>query len=174
MVRPARAADLAAVVSIARRRALGEMENRRASANGFLVSSYNEADYKDLLTRANQFLVAEEYHQILGFVIAYGSETLQPTEWLNLRVREELPNFLVVKQIATDVEQAGRGIGTRLYEAVLARTFDRPVIAAVVTDPENKPSEALHRALGFVPYRSLVPPDGLPRMVWIYPAPTAQ
>jgi hypothetical protein len=56
----------------------------------------------------------------------------------------------------------------KLYEHVISRVHDVPIVAAVVVDPPNVPSVALHRKFGFQPTVTLIPPDGLPRMVWVH------
>lgn len=168
IIRPAELRDLAAVQEIARERSLEALDEVQAESGGFLVSRYGLEEYKELLRRVDHFLVAEEDGTVTAFMVAYGSDRLQPDEWLNRQVSTVLPDFIVVKQVATRPDCAGRGLGTALYEEVLTLAGERRVVAAIVTEPHNPASEALHRKLGFEPLLSLTPPDGLPRTVWIH------
>jgi len=163
----ARLSDLPDVQTLAESRDLADIPPNEASRRGFLVSGYGLDDYTDLLERAEHFYVAHEGGRLVGFIIAYSRERIAPSEWLNLQLAQQLHNFFVVKQVCVEASQASRGIATDLYRHVIDRTPPVPIVAAVVADPPNYASAALHRKLGFKPSLSLTPPDGMPRVVWL-------
>ena len=166
-IRPAHQDDLLEVARIGSSLDRDALEDAESVRTGFLVSHFTLEQYADLLVRSDFFYVAEAEGEVVGFVIAYGNDRIQPDEWLNLRMLEYFPNVTVIKQVAVDARYSGRGIGSRLYETVVDRNRQTPVIAAVVAEPENRASMALHRKAGFQPFLSLTPPDGLQRVVWL-------
>jgi ribosomal protein S18 acetylase RimI-like enzyme len=166
-VRTAQTADLARIVAIAEARALSSTDIRVAPSQGFLVSGYSRDDYAELLERAEYFYVAVDGEEILGFVVAYGRERVGEDEWLNREMSLYFPNFTVIKQVATAPAASNRGVGALLYQRVLERNLQVPVIAAVVAEPPNRASTALHQKHGFRPVADITPPDGLPRTVWV-------
>ncbi|WP_030545292.1 GNAT family N-acetyltransferase [Streptomyces albus] len=138
---------------------------------GFLVSAYTEADYRARLETAEHFYVAVKGEDVLGFLLAYSSDRVEPDEWLNRRIKSALGDFLVVKQVCVAREAARRGIASMLYYHVLDQWKESPVIAAVVNHPPNEASAGFHRKLGFEELTELTPPDGMPRMVWVWRKP---
>jgi hypothetical protein len=58
-----------------------------------------------------------------------------------------------------------------LYYHVLEQWQQSPVIAAVVNKPPNEASARFHKKLGFQELTQLTPPDGLPRVVWVWRKP---
>jgi predicted GNAT superfamily acetyltransferase len=128
-------------------------------------TGYPEAGYRELLERAGCFYVASHDGEVVGFVVAYGRERVRSDEWLNLEMTAFFPDFVVVEQIATAPDKGNLGVGTALFHRVLERSTEIPVIAAVVAEPPNRPSTALHQKLGFRPMTVLTPPDGMPRTV---------
>ena len=142
-----------------------------AAADGFLVSAYTKADYRARLATAEHFYVAVKGGRVLAFLLAYSSEQVEPDEWLNRRIRTTLGNFLVIKQICVGRDAARRGIASMLYYHVLDQWSKSPVIAAVVNDPPNHASAHFHQKLGFQELTRLTPPDGRPRVVWVWRKP---
>ncbi|WP_039938070.1 GNAT family N-acetyltransferase [Streptomyces himastatinicus] len=138
---------------------------------GFLVSAYTEADYRSRLATAEHFYVAVKGGQVLAFLMAYSSDQVEPDEWLNRRIKTTLGAFLVIKQICVSREAARSGIASMLYYHVLDQWHKSPVIAAVVNDPPNDASAHFHHKLGFQELTRLTPPDGLPRVVWVWRKP---
>ncbi|WP_343041823.1 GNAT family N-acetyltransferase [Streptomyces typhae] len=138
---------------------------------GFLVSAYAETDYRGWLGSAEHFYVAVKGGQLLAFLLAYSSDRVEPDEWLNRRIKTALGSFLVIKQICVSREAARTGLASMLYHHVLDQWDESPVIAAVVNDPPNDASAHFHNKLGFRELTRLVPPDGLPRVVWVWRKP---
>lgn len=163
----ARLSDLSAVQALAESRSLARTPAGEATRRGFLVSGYHLEDYQDLLERAEHFYVAHDADRLVGFVIAYSRERIGQSEWLNQQLGSYFDDFIVVKQICVDDTEASRGVATDLYQHVIDRSPPVPIVAAVVADPPNDASAALHRKLGFTPSISLTPPDGMPRVVWV-------
>lgn len=165
-IRPAQDADVPAIFEIAENRSL-KKSGESASNTGFLVSDYSLEDYHELLQRAEFFYVACVDSKVAGFVVAYSRERIKADEWLNLQVAENFSEFTVIKQVGVSEAYAGKGVATQLYERILQRAGSDVLIAAVVSDPPNRPSVALHRKMGFQPMTTLTPPDGIPRTVWV-------
>ena len=166
LIRPAQESDISSMLKIAQQRALqGSQEN--ASKNGFLVSNFSRDDYCELLQRAEYFYVAAIHSEVVGFVIAYSRDRIGEDEWLNMQMIDNFHNFTVIKQVGVSKAHSGKSIATRLYARILERAGSGTVVAAVVSDPPNRPSEALHRKMGFQPVTTLTPPDGIPRTVWV-------
>ena len=138
-----------------------------ASTTGFLVSDYKIDDYRARVGSAEFFLAAFEEDELVGFTLAYRSDSLRKDEWVNRRVRVTLGPFLVIKQVCVSPTRVRSGVASRLYYEVLPAESARPVIAAVVDEPKNLPSAAFHRRLGFEELTTLVPPDGIKRTIWI-------
>jgi predicted GNAT superfamily acetyltransferase len=159
---------VAAIAATAGLRSLGSAPSRQeASRNGFLVSGYSQAVYRRRLTTAEHFYVAVKGGEVVGFVLAYSDANLESDEWLNHRIRGEFGGFLVIKQVCVAEHAARQGIASRLYRHVLGQWHTSPVIAAVVSEPENLASAAFHRSMGFEHLIELTPPGGVPRKVWI-------
>ncbi|WP_143232588.1 GNAT family N-acetyltransferase [Actinoplanes regularis] len=166
-IRPAMSDDLQEILELARSRALDVTPRESAMTDGFLVSDFDIGDYRRLLERAEYFYVVRVQKRLAGFVIAYGKDRVQGDEWLNVRLGDFFDDFIVIKQVCVSLGHAGQGIASLLYNRVIDRNPDINIAAAVVTDPENRPSTGLHRKLGFRPAISMTPPDGLPRTVWV-------
>lgn len=166
----ARMDDLNDITRLAKSRRLDEMSITEAKREGFLVSNYEAADYQEFLTRAEHFYVARCGEKLAGFLIAYSSDRVGPEEWLNTQVKKHFDKFVVIKQICVDPEYESRGIASLFYEYVIIRSPGLPIVAAVVSEPENEPSRRLHQRLGFQPSLELTPPDGLRRLVWVRPS----
>ncbi|MEE4543074.1 GNAT family N-acetyltransferase [Streptomyces sp. V4-01] len=144
---------------------------RRRVAGGFLVSAYAEADYRARVETAEHFYVAVKGGRVSAFLMAYSSDRVEPDEWLNRRIKTALGSFLVVKQICVAREEARTGLASMLYYHVLDQWDESPVIAAVVNEPPNDASARFHRKLGFQQLTRLTPPDGMPRVVWVWRKP---
>lgn len=157
------------IARLAESRSLNRPDGTPGSVEGgFLVSAYSEADYRARLETAEHFYVAVKGGQVLAFLLAYSSDRVEPDEWLNRRIKTTLGNFLVIKQICVAQDAARGGIASMLYYHVLDQWDESPVIAAVVNDPPNDASARFHHKLGFQELTRLTPPDGLPRVVWVW------
>ncbi|WP_069815981.1 GNAT family N-acetyltransferase [Streptomyces sp. TP-A0874] len=164
---------IAQIVELASSRSLSQAdaESSVPVEGGFLVSGYTEDDYLARLTTAEHFYVAVKGTEVLAFLLAYSSDQVEHDEWLNRRIKSTLGSFLVIKQICVAREAARRGIASMLYYHVLERWEETPVIAAVVDQPPNETSGRFHRKLGFQELTRLTPPDGMPRVVWVWRKP---
>ncbi|MGW7518699.1 GNAT family N-acetyltransferase [Streptomyces sp. NPDC054796] len=167
-------AHIPQIVRLAESRSLGSAARAhegRAVADGFLVSAYTEADYRSRLATAECFYVAVKGTKVLAFLLAYSSERVGQDEWLNRRIRTTLGRFLVIKQICVARDAARGGIASMLYYHVLERWEESPVIAAVVNRPPNLASARFHQKMGFQELTRMTPPDGMPRVVWVWRKP---
>ena len=162
------------ITQLARSRSLsdrGGAQEPAAVQSGFLVSAYTEADYRARLDTAEHFYVAVKGTDVLGFLLAYTSDQVERGEWLNRRIKTTLGDFLVIKQVCVSRDAARGGIGSLLYYHLLEGWTESPVIAAVVNEPPNEASAGFHHKLGFQELTRLTPPDGMPRVVWIWRKP---
>ncbi|WP_432182641.1 GNAT family N-acetyltransferase [Streptomyces sp. NBC_00063] len=164
-------AHLQSIVELAADRRLDVTDPQRAGRDGFLVSNYTLADYRARLATAEHFWVAVKGTEVLGYLMAYSDEQIEPDEWLNHRIKSTLGAFLVIKQICVSRRAARSGVASRLYHHVLEQWSTSPVIAAVVSEPYNEASTLFHRKLGFEELTRLTPPDGKQRMVWVWRKP---
>ncbi|MGI5136828.1 GNAT family N-acetyltransferase [Streptomyces sp. CA-106110] len=163
----AREEHLEEILALAESWRLDATDPGRVGRDGFLVSRYTIDDYRNRLTTAEHFWVAVKGGQVLGFVLAYSDERIEPDEWLNHRIKCTLGAFLVIKQVCVARSVARSGIASGLYHHVLEQWTTSPVIAAVVCVPCNEASVGFHRKLGFDELTRLTPPDGIQRMVWV-------
>lgn len=150
---------------------IGPNGNRRRLEGGFLVSAYTATEYRARVGTAEHFYVAVRDGRVLAFLMAYSSDQVEPDEWLNRRIKTTLGSFLVIKQICVAREEARTGIASMLYYHILDQWEQSPVIAAVVNEPPNEASARFHRKLGFQELTRLTPPDGMPRVVWVWRKP---
>ncbi|OAH16177.1 GNAT family N-acetyltransferase [Streptomyces jeddahensis] len=164
-------AHLPDILALAESRRLDAGDAERAEREGFLVSDYTLEDYRARLTTAEHFWVAMKGTEVLGFLLAYSDQRIEPGEWLNHRIKTTLGAFLVIKQICVSRSCARTGVASRLYHHVLEQWQGTPVIAAVVAEPYNAASTLFHRKLGFEELTRLTPPDGKQRMVWVWRKP---
>ncbi|MEV8309523.1 GNAT family N-acetyltransferase, partial [Streptomyces flavidovirens] len=162
---------LADVVALAESRRLDPSDPAAANRDGFLVSDYTLDDYRGRLTNAEHFWVAVQGTEVLGFLLAYSDERLEPEEWLNHRIKTALGSFLVIKQICVSRSATRQGTASRLYHHVLEQWPTSPVIAAVVSEPYNQASSQFHHKLGFEELTRLTPPNGRQRIVWVWRKP---
>ncbi len=162
---------LADVAALAESRRLDESDPAAAGRDGFLVSDYTLDDYRGRLADAEHFWVAVKGGEVVGFLLAYSDERLEPEEWLNHRIKTALGSFLVIKQVCVSRGAARQGVASRLYHHVLEQWLASPVIAAVVSEPHNHASSQFHRKLGFEELTHLTPPDGRQRTVWVWRKP---
>lgn len=167
----AREDHLADIVALAESRSLGSMDPETARRDGFLVSGYPLEHYRDRLTAAEHFWVAVRGDQVVGFLLAYSDERLDPDEWLNHRIRATYGSFLVIKQVCVAPNAARQGVASQLYHHILERWPGSPVIAAVVSEPFNRASAEFHSKIGFEELTRLTPPDGRQRIVWVWRKP---
>ncbi len=155
------------IVYLANSHRLTKYTLAEAKRHGFLVSSYERSEYQDLLVRAEHFYVAKLNKEVVGFIVAYGSDRINPDEWLNSQLQQKYSDLVIIKQVCVSREYTSQGVGTLLYRHVLGRCAYNTVAAAVVSDPENTRSMNFHRKLGFDPGPHMTPPDGMSRIAWV-------
>ena len=79
-IRPAHQDDLLEVARIGSSLDRDALEDAESVRTGFLVSHFTLEQYADLLVRSDFFYVAEAEGEVVGFVIAYGNDRIQPDE----------------------------------------------------------------------------------------------
>jgi predicted GNAT superfamily acetyltransferase len=102
--------------------------------------------------RATYHRVALEQGELVGFLLAFGSEV--PHDSVNFRwFATRYPSFLYVDRVVVASSKQGAGIGALLYRDLFrfacGRGYQR-VTCEIDTDPPNPRSERFHDAFGFV------------------------
>lgn len=165
---PAKPQYVDQIYALAQEYSLERTAPAQAAERGFLVSNFQEADYRDFLDRANHFYVLLEQENVCGFVLAYSNDRIQSDEWLNLPIESRHPApFVFVKQTCVRPDLAGRGLATLLYRYLLSQTQGWPLFAVIVLEPLNHRSIVFHEKHGFKKLFEITPPDGMLRGVWI-------
>lgn len=127
--------------------------------------------YRAILEDDDQFfaVAVDDEDMIVGFVVASSSHAPLHSDWLTeTLVRVARRPFVVVKQVGVTTRARRFGVGRRLYGEALEWADGRPILAAVVDEPPNRASRAFHQRLGLVPLLRALPPDGVPRTVWVW------
>ena len=102
--------------------------------------------------RASYHRVAVDGDQVVGFVLAFGSNT--PHDSVNFRwFAARYPSFLYVDRVVVAASRRGRGAGSLLYRDLFG--FARRQGYALITceidaEPPNPPSMRFHQSFGFV------------------------
>ena len=116
------------IIALAQEYRLEGMASRKAAELGFLVSNFEQEDYRVFLHRANHFYVVLEDDIMRGFVLAYSSDRIQDDEWLNLLIKSRYPDSLVViKQICVRPDSTGRGLASLLYRHLFSQVRECPL-----------------------------------------------
>lgn len=111
--------------------------------------------------------MAESEGEIVGFLLAYKTESIKETETLNklLQVNLIVP-FVLIKQIVVAASESGKGVAAKLYRKLYQAVPERGYAAAIVTEPLNKPSIRFHEKRKFQHLCDILPPtdaDGVSR-----------
>lgn len=123
---------------------------------GFLLSRYTEADYLERLRQKEIYVSDAE--DIRGYVILipFPSPTLETIRRYLSQVEDRkvdfttLPDLLWLDQVAVGAGLGHRGVGSALYEAMLARFPGAPILTAIAEKPDtNVPSMKFHKKFGF-------------------------
>ena len=147
---------------------LEQMASEQVVRLGFLVSNFNEEDYRVSVRRANHFYVLLENRNLYGFLYAYSSDRIQHDDWLNLFIKSRHPDpFVTIKQICIRPDLTGRGLATSLYQHLFSQVQGCPLFAAIVLEPENHRSIIFHERHGFMKVFQVTPPDGMLRGIWM-------
>jgi aminoglycoside 6'-N-acetyltransferase-1b/aminoglycoside 6'-N-acetyltransferase-2 len=72
------------------------------------------------------------------------------------------PGVRGIDQSLSDADQLGKGLGTQLVQALVARLFSDPAVTAVQTDPAPHNARAIrcYEKAGFRQIRQIITPDG--------------
>jgi len=164
-VRQANTGDLESVVALAERVQLPESEE--SPPDSFLVSAYHRDRYAEILNETPHFFVAEIEGAFAGFAFGFESASIPDANSQELNLKAEFPEpFFVIKQVCASPDFRRQGVASELYGALLEAAGTQPVIASVVTDPPNLPSEAFHQSNGFSEVMAYRGPDGRMRKVF--------
>ena len=160
---------------------LPSTEDKDLAKTGFLVSGFDSQAYAKFIKNAEHFLVLHVGSDLVGFLLAYGSEHIEPEkEELNMHIKTDVccdKKFVLVKQICISpkVEYRGQGYATMLYKELYARVshyYDhepdrRPIYAAIVKIPANPVSMKFHEKVHFKKITEFTPEaDGMPRYIY--------
>ena len=110
----------------------------------------SEQELSDLLNLSTLSLGAFREGELLGFVICLSPGTTYSSlnyAWFNKKYND----FIYVDRIAVSLDQRGEGIGSKLYEEVIAYSLDNriPIAAEVNLNPPNPGSMRFHNRFGF-------------------------
>lgn len=160
---------------------LSSMNSKSASDNGFLVSGFRQIEYSQFVKKAEHFLTIHIGTELVGFLLAYGSEEITDPEKeeLNMYIKNNLcRNFVLLKQICISpkAEHRRKGYAGLLYRELYARILHyyehekspRPIYTAIVQEPANPVSLAFHQKMGFSKIQEFVPKvDQIPRSIFM-------
>jgi predicted GNAT superfamily acetyltransferase len=150
--------------------------------SGFLVSGFDAKAYTKFINKAEHFLVLHVGSELVGFLLAYGSEHIDPAkEQLNMHIKDVIcrnKKFVLIKQICISpkIEHRRQKYATMLYKELYARILHyydhesgpRPVYTAIVKIPSNPPSLKFHKSVGFkeLPEEFIPDIDHIPRYIY--------
>jgi predicted GNAT superfamily acetyltransferase len=159
-IRKVAESDLEAIVTIANSMVLEQRSSVcEAEQEGFLVSRFDIETYQRFYDEAEYFLVAEDEKKVVGFLLAYASESIQEGETVNKLLQKNLIDpFVLIKQIAVDAGHSGQGVASRLYKSLFELVPDKGVAAAIVTEPYNSRSVRFHQRHDFRHLCDILPP----------------
>lgn len=129
-------------------------------SEGFLAANYTEEDYSKLIEMATFSYVLEIEDEIVGFLVAYGSELVDPKDEFNTHILNTIcDKFVTVRQIflSPKAEFRRKSFGCKLYMHLFAQIMDqysheetpRSVFGDIVKTPVNIPSRDFHLVTGF-------------------------
>jgi uncharacterized protein len=100
---------------------------------------------------ASYHRVAIDKDEVVGFVLAFGSEI--PHDSVNFRwFAARYPSFLYVDRVVVSSHRRGSGVGRALYEDLFSfarREGYEQVACEIDADPPNPRSERFHDGFGF-------------------------
>jgi len=138
--------------------------------DSFLVSDFNEVDYKKFIRKQKHFFVYTRGKEILGFIFLYEKKDVEVNELKNLEVNKKIledseDDFLIIKQICVKKDYHGLGIGKLLYSYIFKYT-NKDLYTVIVGKPINKVSEQLHISLDFTLIANVNEVDGYKRHIY--------
>lgn len=157
------------IFKLAQLYALSDFESPElASERGFLVSNFSRQTYENFIQENHVFWILEESGELRAFLLAIASVKRILDKALDAKIKEYgISKYMLVKQICTHPGHTSKGLASYLYRAFIEKHNHIPLVTAIVTDPPNPRSIALHKKLGFKSAFKYTAPDGLPRSIWI-------
>ncbi len=189
LIRMAMPSDAKDIEKLAASLALPSMDKKTALAKGFLVSGYGRKEYAKFVKTAEHFLTLHVGKELVGFLLAYGSEQITDPEKeeLNMHIKNELSKgtrFVLIKQIGVSEKHRRKNYAKLLYKELFARSIHyyeheqggngyRPFYLAIVKEPANPVSEKFHENLGFKKEPEEYTPkiDNKPRLIYRHTKP---
>lgn len=111
--------------------------------------------------------IAHEQGAPFGFIQCYRVMAFQHEGyWLD----EKDPFAVGIDQFIGLPDRIGKGLGTRMLRAFIARTFEDPRVTSIQTDPDPRNARAIaaYRKAGFVDVGLVDTPDGRERLMRIH------
>ena len=110
----------------------------------------SEQEVSDLLNLSTLSIGIFQNQKLVGFVICLSPRTEYKSlnyAWFN----EKYEDFIYVDRIAVSSDQRNKGIGSKIYEEVIAYSQEHeiPVAAEVNLNPPNPGSMRFHSRFGF-------------------------
>ena len=110
----------------------------------------SEQEVSDLLKLSTLSIGIFQNEELVGFVICLSPRTEYKSlnyAWFN----EKYEDFIYVDRIAVSLDQRNKGIGSKIYEEVIAYSQEHeiPVAAEVNLNPPNPGSLRFHNRFGF-------------------------
>ncbi len=162
-VRKATINDVEDILRIASAKSLKRL-NKDSLKDGFLVSDFSKKDYIHFLKYADFCFVAEKADEVVGFSVSY----LSTNDKIEDSIKDVLKDYqkgtyIIGKQMAS---LNGSNAALNLIKVMIDLADFRPIINAIVLEPFNEKSVALHEKLGCKKIVEFTPKDGLLRGVW--------
>ncbi|CAJ1938985.1 unnamed protein product [Cylindrotheca closterium] len=178
-IRLARPTDASDLEQLAQSVSLKNLNKSNHVKDGFLVSGFEAKEYSKFSRDAEHFLVLHVRGELVGFLLAYGSEKITQGEELNMHIKTTMcDKFVLIKQICISPHHKHRrkGYASILYKELYARTthyyeheggLTRAIYAAIVKEPANPASLEFHTKMGFIMREMFTPQaDGRPRHIY--------
>ena len=183
LIRNAKASDAEDLEALAKSVSLKHLRSQYTvdiEKVGFLVSEFTKNQYLNFIETAEHFLVLHEGSKLVGFVLAYSSEKIDPTkEETNMFIKDNLcDKFVLIKQVCVSSVCRGKGYGKLLYRELFARIIHfyggddgtrRPLYTVIVKRPLNQVSIDFHESTGFTETDKYTPSndsDSAPRLIY--------
>ena len=167
-IKSAKPDHLVDICKLAQLYALSNLSPELVSEQGFLVSDFSRQSYERFLQQNHIFWILEESGKLRAFLLAINPAKQILDQELDAKIKEYgINQYLIIKQICTHPEHISKGIAAHLYGAFIEKYGHIPLVVAIVTNPSNPRSIALHKKFGFDWAFDYAVPDGLPRSIWI-------
>lgn len=145
-------------------------EAGRDGDQGFVMSTWDAAEYGAFLGVAEKFLVLLREEEMAGFMLAYTHRHAHLDPMIHAEIARYLPAYLLVEMICIAPGWNGQGLGSHFMSLALDAAGELPVVSEVSSRPRNVASERMHLRLGFIRLAELDKPDGFRTTIWVrYP-----